>query len=140
VDQGDIFKPFVATMLLTLAVWLYMYAWRIPFILRNKLMQGSLTPQELARVSPPRVSNPSDNLKNLFELPTVFYAAVLYLYGTQQVDASYLMAAWIFFAFRVLHSIVHCTFNFIPLRFSLYATSALALWYMVVRMAVNLLA
>jgi hypothetical protein len=137
VDQADIFKPFAATMLLTLVVWVYMYAWRIPFILRNKLMQGSLTPLELARVSPPRVSNPSDNLKNLFELPTVFYAAVLYLYATQHVDAAYLAAAWVFFAFRVLHSIVHCTFNLIPLRFSLYAISALALWYMVVRIAWN---
>jgi len=30
------------------------------------------------------------------------------------------VAAWGFFLFRVLHSVVHCTFNFIPLRFALY--------------------
>jgi hypothetical protein len=86
-------------------------------------------------VSPPAVANPSDNLKNLFELPTIFYAVVLYLYVAQQVDAWYVGAAWIFFAFRVIHSAVHCTFNFVPLRFWMYAISALALWFMVLRIA-----
>jgi hypothetical protein len=82
------------------------------------------------------VSNPSDNLKNLFELPTVFYALVLYLYATQQVDGTYLIAAWGFVVFRVLHSIVHCTFNHIPLRFALYVISSAALWLMVTRAAI----
>ncbi len=45
------------------------------------------------------------------------------------------LAAWCFFVFRVLHSIVHCTFNFIPLRFVLYVISAMALWFMVARAA-----
>ncbi len=133
-DQTEIFKPFIAMLLLTLIVWVYMYARRIPFILSSKFTPQQLTPTELARLSPPQVANPSDNLKNLFELPTLFYAVLLYFYVTQQVDLPYLIAAWIFFGFRVLHSIVHCTFNLVPLRFWLYAISALALWFMVVRM------
>jgi hypothetical protein len=132
-DQADIFKPFLATMLLTMVVWVYMYGRRLPFIFSSGLDAKQMTPGELARVSPPQVSNPSDNLKNLFELPTVFYAVVLYLYVTQGVDSTYLVAAWAFFVFRVLHSAVHCTFNFIPLRFVLYVISALALWFMVLR-------
>ena len=136
-SQAAIFLPFVGTMLLTIVVWSYMYARRIPFILRNNLTPQQLTAPELARLSPPGVSNPSDNLKNLFELPTIFYAAALDLYLTQQVDGLYLVAAWVFFAFRVLHSAVHCTFNFVPLRFWLYAISALALWLMVLRIALR---
>src|ERR1700741_1301342 len=135
-DPAVIFQPFVATMLLTLAVWVYMYARRLSFIFANRLKPKQMTPVELARVSPPPVSNPSDNLKNLFELPTVFYAVVLYLYVTKEVDTPYVIAAWGFFLFRALHSAVHCTFNFIPLRFVLYVTSAGALWFMVVRAAV----
>lgn len=138
-DQTNILLPFVGTMLLTLIVWAYMYARRIPFILRSKLTPQQLTPAELARLSPPAVANPSDNLKNLFELPTIFYAAVLYLFLAQEVDGLYLGAAWVFFAFRVLHSAVHCTFNFVPLRFWLYAISAAALWFMVARIAWRLL-
>jgi hypothetical protein len=134
-NQTAIVVPFVGTMVLTMLVWLYMYVRRIPFIMRNQLTPQQLTPSELARLSPPAVANPSDNLKNLFELPTIFYAVVLYLYASQQVDEWYLVAAWVFFGFRVLHSVVHCTFNFVPLRFGLYAISALALWLMVLRIA-----
>jgi hypothetical protein len=135
-DQAVIFQPFVATMLLTMVVWVYMYGRRLPFIFSSGLDPKQMTPLELARRSPPQVSNPSDNLKNLFELPTVFYAVVLYLYVTHQVDGAYAVAAWGFFLFRVLHSVVHCTFNFIPLRFALYVISAGALWFMVIRAAI----
>lgn len=135
-EQAVIFQPFLATMLLTMVVWIYMYSRRLPFIFANGLDSKQMTPAELARLSPPAVSTPSDNLKNLFEMPTVFYAVVLYLYMTRQVDTAHLVAAWGFFAFRVLHSLVHCTFNFIPLRFFLYVISAGALWFMVVKAAI----
>lgn len=132
-DQSKVFAPFVGMMLLTLVVWLYMFGRRLPFVLSSKLTPEQLTASELARLSPPSVSNPSDNLKNLFELPTLFYAATLYLYVAQRVDLPYLIAAWVFFGFRILHSGVHCTFNFVPLRFWLYLISAMALWFMIVR-------
>jgi hypothetical protein len=134
-DQTEIFRPFCATMVLTLVVWVYMYGRRLPFIFSSSLDPKQMTPLELARLSPPQVSNPSDNLKNLFELPTVFYVVVLYIYVTNQVDRAYLWAAWGFFLFRALHSAVHCTFNFIPLRFALYVISAGALWFIVLRAA-----
>jgi hypothetical protein len=134
-DQTAIFQPFVATMLLTIVVWVYMYGRRLPFIFSSGLEPRQMTPLELARLSPPRVSNPSDNLKNLFELPTVFYAVILFLFATRQVDPMYLGTAWVFFLFRLVHSAVHCTFYFIPLRFVLYVISAGALWLMVLRAA-----
>jgi len=123
-------------MLLTLVVWIYMYVRRLSFIFSKRLDPKQMTPSELARLTPSRVSTPSDNLKNLFEMPTVFYAVVLHIYVTNKVDAVYVAAAWTFFLFRALHSVVHCTFNFIPLRFVLYVISAMAVWFMVVRAAI----
>jgi hypothetical protein len=134
-NQSAIFAPFLIMMLLTLVVWIYMYSRRIPLIQQSKIDPNSLTAAELARISPPAASNPSDNLKNLFELPTLFYAIALYLYVTHQVDEPYLVAAWIFVTFRVLHSAVHCTVNIVLLRFWLYCLSSLALWFMIVRAA-----
>jgi len=104
--QAAIFGPFFATMFLTMAVWIYMYARRIPFILGSGMTPGELaTPGRLAQISPPEVSNPSDNLKNLFEIPVLFYALALYLFVTSQVDGAYVVAAWVFVVFRVLHTI-----------------------------------
>jgi hypothetical protein len=134
--QAAIFGPFFATIILTLVVWVYMYIRRISFITGNKLSPQDLAvPGALAQLSPPAVSNPSDNLKNLFEIPVIFYALALYLFVTKQVDAVYLGAAWMFVAFRVLHSAVHCTFNLVILRFYLYLVATLAVWFIAIRAA-----
>jgi len=136
-EQTAIFGPFFATMLLTLVVWVYMYARRIPFIVASRLTPAELaTPGVLAQRSPPSVSNPSDNLKNLFEMPVLFYALSLYLFTTNQVDGVYVVAGWVFAAFRVLHSAMHCTANVVIVRFWLYAISASALWFMLIRAAI----
>jgi hypothetical protein len=134
--QQAIFGPFFATMFLTLLVWVYMYIRRISFITSNKFGSKELaTPGALARLSPPEVANPSDNLKNVFEIPVLFYALVLYLFVTNQVDAVYVNAAWVFVVFRALHSAVHCTFNLIMLRFYLYLFATLAVWFIAIRAA-----
>lgn len=131
-NQADIFFPFFLLILLTVIVWFVMYARRIPLSMRSGLHPNQLTPQELARISPPAVSNPSDNLKNLFELPVIFYALAVYLYVTGLVDSFYLSLAWVFVGLRIAHSLVHCTFNTVLLRFGIYVVSALVLWTMVV--------
>ncbi len=134
--QTASFGPFFAMMLLTLIVWVYMYIRRIRFITNNNISSRDLAvPGELARLSPPEVSNPSENLKNLFEMPVLFYALVLYLFVTDQVDAANMGAAWTFVAFRALHSAVHCTINLIMLRFYLYLISSVALWFIAFRAA-----
>ena len=136
--QDAIFSPFLATMFLTVLVWMYMYIRRIGFIKSQKIRpQQLVSAGALAEISPSKVSNPSDNLKNLFEIPVLFYVLVLYLFITKQVDAVYVNAAWIFVVFRVLHSIVHCTFNLIILRFYLYLFATLAVWFIMIRAAFN---
>ena len=134
--QDAIFSPFFATIFLTFLVWVYMYIRRINFLKSRKISSQDLTtPGALAQISPPSVSNPSDNLKNLFEIPILFYALVLYLFVTQQVDVVYVNAAWVFVIFRALHSAVHCTFNRIMLRFYLYVCATLSVWFIAFRVA-----
>jgi hypothetical protein len=124
-----------------MVVWLYMYVRRINFIAGRAINSQELAaPGALARISPPPVANPSDNLKNLFEIPVLFYALALYLFVTKQVDMPYVDAAWVFVIFRALHSVVHCTFNLIILRFYLYLIATVAVWFIAIRAALNYLA
>jgi len=134
-DQNRIFGPFLGMMLLTLLVWIYMYTRRLWMIRSRNLDPQQLTPGELARVSPPDVSNPSDNLKNLFEMPVLFYALVLYLFVAGQVDRAYLVAAWLFVLFRALHSAIHCTINVVVVRFTIYVLSCGCLFFILLRAA-----
>jgi hypothetical protein len=136
--QTAIFGPVFATILLTFVVWLYMYVRRIAFIQGRGLTPAEMAiPGRLAELSPPAVSNPSDNLKNLFEIPVLFYALALYLFATSQVDGAYVAAGWIFAGFRAAHSAMHCTLNVVMVRFYLYLISTLAVWYMAGRAALG---
>lgn len=132
-NQNQIFGPMLILMALTFVVWVYMYAKRIPLIRSLDLEPNQLTPAELARRSPPSVSNPSDNLKNLFEVPVIFYALALYLHVAEIVDSVYVLAAWLFVLLRAMHSAVHCTINVVILRFFIYAISCVVLIFMLFR-------
>ena len=76
------------------------------------------------------VNYSANNLKNLFEVPVLYYGLCLYLFVTGNVDLAYVVAAWLFFLFRAFHSVVHCTKNIVMLRFYLYSGAALSLWFM----------
>jgi hypothetical protein len=135
-SQRSIFAPFFAMIFLTLVVWVYMYIRRISYIENQKIRPQDFAVSTASIQSwPPKVTNPSDNLKNLFEIPVIFYALVLYLFMTKQVDTIYVYAAWIFVIFRALHSAVHCTFNRIMLRFYLYLIATIAVWFIAIRAA-----
>ena len=135
-QNTDIFGPFIGMLLLTFVVWVIMYVRRITFLARNNIhAQRLATPERGAKIIPEEVSYSSNNLKNLFELPVVFYALCLYLFAAGQVDEIYLIAAWIFFGLRVVHSLIQCTVNIVMLRFAAYVISSIALWFMVLRVA-----
>ena len=136
-----IFLPMLATMTLTAIVWFYMYARRIPAMRRARVsVQTYTTPDKVTEHLPEDVNYAANNLKNLFEVPVLFYGLCLYLFVSGNVDTAYVVAAWLFFLFRTIHSIVHCTRNIVILRFYLYAGSALALWFILGRALITELA
>ena len=135
--DAAIFEPFLGMMLLTLAVWITMYVRRIHYVTTHGIAPQSLTtPERVAELVPEPVAYAANNLKNLFELPVLFYALCVYCYVTASVDPTTVASAWAFLALRVLHSIVHCSFNLVILRFALYVASSVVLWFMLIRTVV----
>ena len=129
-----ILLPMLGMMLLTAVVWFVLYARRIPAMRRaGKPAQAYTTPDVVVGVLPEEVSYPANNFKNLFELPVLFYALCLYLYVTATVGVADVLAAWLFLAFRIVHSAIHCTVNIVMARFIAYCAGALALWFMLGR-------
>ncbi len=137
-NQETIFIPFFGVILLTMLVWMYMYYLRLSFIAREQIDPQSLaTVKQGESIFPPEISKPSENLINLFEMPVLFYAVCLYLYATGSVDGLYLVLSFGFLVFRLLHSIVHCTYNKVTHRFYIYVISSLMLWIMILRAIIN---
>ena len=132
-NQEFIFIPFFGLMALTISVWAYMYYLRLSYLMRNKVNpQDISTTNELLEIIPEKVNLPAENLSNLFELPIIFYAACMYLYVTSSVDATYLFFAYLFLVLRVIHSVIHCTYNKVMHRFVSYLGSSIVLWIIVI--------
>jgi hypothetical protein len=53
----------------------------------------------------------SDNYRNLFEGPVLFYVAALAAFALKVVTPAILVLAWLYVACRRAHSLVHCTTN-----------------------------
>lgn len=121
-------------MLLTMAVWIVMYARRIGYLKKHRVHPQKLTtPDKVAEIVPEAVQLPAYNLRNLVELPVLFYLLCLYLYATGTVDSAYVWAAWVFVVMRTAHSVIHCTTNVVMQRFQVYLMSSIVLWFMLLR-------
>jgi hypothetical protein len=133
-QDSEILQPFLALMLLTVVVWVAMYVKRIGYLKAHQVPPQKLTtPDQVAAIIPESVQLPAYNLRNLLELPVLFYLICLYLFVTGTSDSLYLLLAWIYVALRALHSLIHCTRNIVMQRFLVYFASSLVLFLMLSR-------
>ena len=127
-ETKAIFYPLAAQVILTIFVWFYMFYERIGELLRKKAKIEKLANPEYASINMSDSIHSSDNFENLFEMPILFYVAVLSVFSLKWVDEFYIEAAWTFVFFRIAHSFIHCTYNRIHHRFLTYILSSIALW------------
>ena len=125
--NNAIFLPALAMVVLTLAVWLRMYVTRIGQMKRERIHPQSVatSAQAAARLTDSRAA---DNFRNLFELPVLFYLAIVVAAQAGLVNTTLLALAWLFVALRVAHSWIQCTYNKVMHRFYVYCAGGFALW------------
>lgn len=71
---------------------------------------------------------------NLLEMPVLFYVVCLVAIVAGATTAAILALAWVYVALRVVHSIIHISYNRISHRFAAFALSngvLIALWVLV---------
>lgn len=69
----------------------------------------------------------ADNFRNLFETPVLFYALVAIAIAAGHTPAWLVAGAWSYVALRVVHTIIHCTYNRVMHRFVIFAAGFLLL-------------
>lgn len=124
--MNPLLAPVAALAVWTHLILLWMYATRLPAVRRAGIVPDPTAPRGAQMAAlPVNTRWKSDNYTHLLEHPMVFYAASLAL-AVQGVDTSWVvMLAWTYVALRVVHSLVQTTVNHIPIRFVLFASSAL---------------
>jgi hypothetical protein len=81
----------------------------------------------------------SDNYRNLFEMPVMFYALCALLLATGSATAFFAAGAWLYVLLRCAHSVIHCTYNRVMHRFAVFATSFVVLLVMWVHFGLQVL-
>ena len=66
---------------------------------------------------------PADNFRNLFEVPVLFYALVAVALATGPVPSWLVLGSWCFVVLRIVHSIIHCTYNTVYHRLAVFMAS-----------------
>ncbi len=119
--------PVFALAALTFLVWCRMFVVRIGQMKRERIHPQSVatSAQAAARLTD---SKAADNLRNLFELPVLFYVAILIAAFADLAAPALLALAWLFVALRIVHSAIHCTYNKVTHRFVAYLAGGVVLW------------
>ena len=118
-----------AVAFLTFAVSVRMYLMRVREMKARRIHPQSvaLSTEKSQRLQDTRAS---DNYNHLFELPVLFYALVAIALAVDHVPAFLVVAAWLFAASRLVHSLIQCTYNKVMHRLAAFLLGLLILLLM----------
>lgn len=134
--HSQILVPVMALVLWSFVMWAWLYATRLPAMIRLKVgFNPRKQASEFNERMPPEVRWKADNYNHLMEQPTLFYAIALTLALLGAGEGVNAWLAWAYVGLRVVHSLVQATINVIPLRFGLFMAASLALLALAVRAA-----
>ncbi|WNC71641.1 MAPEG family protein [Thalassotalea psychrophila] len=132
--------PMITLMVLTAVVWVYMYILRLRYVIAHRISAQKLnSPEKIPELLPEKINRPANNLKNLFELPVIFYGLILLALITELNTPSITYLAWGFVGLRIIHSFIQCTNNNVMQRFKVYMLSAICLWALLVNIFIILI-
>lgn len=136
-SSSAILFPCVGMAALTAAVWVRLYVDRIGEMRVRRIHPQALATNDQVRVTLKKVGA-SDNFRNLFEMPVLFYAFCLALAISGLATPAFAAAAWVYVLLRALHSFIHISYNKVMHRFYAYAASSLWLFGLWTAFAVRL--
>ena len=125
---------------MTLVGWTFVLLLNIPFRrfragFKRQVSTEDFRYGESARV-PPEVGLPNRNFMNLLEAPVLFYVVGFIYYLNNTMLSWFVPLAWVYVALRVVHSLVHLSYNNVSHRLIAFAGSNIVLvmlWLMVLR-------
>ena len=99
-----------AMILLTFIVGAQLFRLRLSAVKSGKISLGSFRLNNSAEV-PTQMLQAMRNYSNLFEVPTLFYAAGVLTLALNFESVVLILLAWIFVLSRAIHSWIHLTYN-----------------------------
>lgn len=119
--------PLLAQVALTFIVMIIMYRKRVSEMKLKRIHPQRIKTRYKSKTLLKDSAPAADNYSNLFELPILFYLAILLTLNLMVQDSYLVVLAWLFVASRYLHSIIHVSYNNVMHRFSAFIFSSFVL-------------
>lgn len=123
---ANLIYPMFAMVTLTAVVLVVLFPRRMRVVREKQVTAGYFKIYQ-GQVEPDYAAKAARHFSNLFEAPTLFYAACLAAMITQQAGQAIQILAWVYVAARVIHAYVHLGSNKLRPRIAVYFISWLAL-------------
>jgi hypothetical protein len=126
----SILFPVFAMALITFVVGPFMLTTRINSV-KNGIVHIEYYETFQGGEPPASVLQTTRHWSNLYEAPTLFYIACLMAFSLQLESALILAMAWLYVAVRLIHSVIHLTYNRVYHRLIAFLTSQfilIAIW------------
>jgi hypothetical protein len=128
--------PLLIPMLAHIGWVFLLYAW-LSVARQRAVKRGEVVYGDFARHEEPHhVARIAYNLANQFELPVIFYALSVLLIALNKVTTIDVVAAWIFVAGRVIHTLVQTLTDNVPLRGQVFMINVIGVLLLVGHVAV----
>ena len=135
---GILWPTFVLVGLI-FVVWLTLFVQRFGHMKRNPPTAADFVTGEAAMRYFEPVEMPANNLRNLFEMPVLYFALVPLLLITHHANHMQVLLAWIYVVLRAVHSFIHISPKKVKPRFMVYLASCIVLSAMWIGFAIDML-
>ncbi len=117
-NSNLIFWPVLAQMVLTIIAFVLLGARKTKAL---KADEVDMTKAALDNDAwPESVLKVSNNIRNQFQLPLMFYVVCLVFFSLNAVNIVVLSLAWAFVISRIIHAWIHMGSNYVPARFRVF--------------------
>ena len=117
-NSNEIFLPVLVQILITITGFMQLGVRKT-----RAVISGEVDMEKTALDNdawPDYVLMVSNNIRNQFQVPVLFYVLCFVLYSIDAVSTTVLYLAWAFVISRAIHAYIHMSSNFVPARFSVF--------------------
>ena len=137
-DPKQIFWPVLVQILLTIVGFMLMGVQKAKAVKANDV---DMTKTALNNDAwPEYVMKVTNNVRNQFQVPLLFYVLCFVFYSINAVTTTVLYLAWAFVISRIVHAYIHMSSNYVPARFRVFTLGFVILVVMAIFAAEALMA
>jgi hypothetical protein len=138
--MDTILAPLATLVLWSFVMWAWLYATRLPAIVKGRIVYDPQRPaEEFHARLPASVRWKADNYNHLMEQPTLFYAVVISLHVVGAGTDLHIALAWVYVGLRSVHSLVQALVNVVMWRFAIFMAASVVLLVLAIRLAMMVL-